>query len=448
MRVATATTSGPKRQFEVEADARPDPSGGADARVAVEIDPDHHFQEIAGFGASFTDASAFLIDKELDAAQRQRAMELLFDPEVGIGLSMIRNPMGASDFARTVYSYDDLPAGETDPGLRRFTIDHDRESILPLTRLAGEYNPRLQVFATPWSPPGWMKDSGTMIGGRLLPQWYASYAAYFVRFIEAYRDAGVVIAAVTPQNEPLYVPDTYPGARMTPEQQLEFVRDHLRPALRAAGLGTKVLGFDHNWDLSHYPRWLLEHGAREFDGVAWHWYGGEPAAQSALASDYPGHEVHVTEASGGEWIPEFRPAFGNLMRTGIEIMRNGAQSFILWNLALDLDNGPVVPGFGRSECRGLLRVDRQARTFEPTVDYTGLAHLSKYIRPRAVRVNSTEPAPVRSLAAVNPDGSLAVVLFNDSGSPVDCVVKASRRFDWPVGLSPSAAVTLCFTDWC
>src|SRR5699024_10261881 len=160
-------------------------------------------QEIDGFGASFTDSSAFLIDKCLPENLKNKLMTELFDPIEGIGISAIRNPMGASDYARTIYSYNDLEEGETDIEQNNFSINHDLESILPLTKNAIAINPNIKIFASPWSAPGWMKTSGEMRMGSLIPDYYESYAKYFVKFIEEYRKHGVNIYAVTPQNEPL-----------------------------------------------------------------------------------------------------------------------------------------------------------------------------------------------------------------------------------------------------
>ncbi|MCH9275881.1 glycosyl hydrolase [Bifidobacterium amazonense] len=436
-------TDGPKHMFE--------PIDGTDpgaADVTITADPTHSYQSIDGFGASFTDASAHLIDQVLDEEDRATAMSRLFDPKLGIGLSLLRNPMGASDYARTIYSYDDMPDGQRDESLDRFSIGHDLESILPLTTWAMELNPRLRLIASPWSAPGWMKTSGSMIGGELREDCYEAYARYFVRFLQAYAEQGVPVFAVTPQNEPLFVPGHYPGMLFPADREARFVRDFLRPALCDAGLETRVLGYDHNWDRVDYAFDLLDAAEDAFDGIAWHWYGGRAVSQSRVASHFPAKDVYFTEGSGGEWIPEFEPAFSNLMRTGIDILRNGSKSFILWNLALDEHNGPVVPGFGRSTCRGLLRVDRRTRTAEYMLDYYGLAHFSKFIRPGAVRIGSDQNGGVRSLACRNEDGSVVVVLFNDSnhdarvGVDVVGVAGPSRT----VSLPSKAAATVVWDD--
>src|SRR6266852_4508083 len=186
--------------------------------LTIEVDDSVKYQQIDGFGASLTDSSAWLISKKLSAQQRHELLQMLFDPKKGIGLSMLRQPMGASDFALKDYTYDDLPPGQTDPDMRHFSIDHDRAQIIPILREVLALNPNLKVIASPWSPPGWMKTSGSMIQGTLLPSAYAPLAKYFVRYVQAYEASGVPIFAVTPQNEPLNIPTDYPGMGMSADE--------------------------------------------------------------------------------------------------------------------------------------------------------------------------------------------------------------------------------------
>ncbi|MGG6314254.1 glycoside hydrolase family 30 protein [Paenibacillus macerans] len=395
-----------------------------ESEVTVSVDETVSYQEMDGFGASFTDSAAYLIHQVLEGEQRTALMKKLFDAEDGIGLSVLRNPMGASDYARFMYSYDDLLEHETDPELFRFSIAHDEADVIPLLKEALELNPSLKLFGSPWSAPGWMKTSGSMIGGELKKEYYEAYANYFVRYIESYAEHGLSIHAVTPQNEPLYVPGHYPGMLMTPEIQTDFVKNYLKPAFAKRGLPTKILAYDHNWDRPDYPLSVLKEAAEAVDGVAWHWYGGEASAQSKVKDAYPGKEVHFTEGSGGEWIPAFEPAFSNVMRTGIEILRNHSQSLVLWNMALDEKNGPTVPGFGRSTCRGIVTVNQQTRGLEYTLDYYALAHFSKVIRPKAVRISSEAgQVSIRSVAFRNTDASIGAVLFNDGEEARNIVLK-------------------------
>lgn len=391
---------------------------------AVEVNAREEYQVIDGFGASFTDSAAYLMNQVLNEPQREEVMQRLFDPQEGIGLSVLRQPMGASDYARTIYSYNDLPEGESDPGLTRFSIAHDEADIIPLLQRALALNPDIKLFASPWSAPGWMKTSGSMIAGQLKPEHYGAYAEYFVKYIQAFAGHGLPIYAVTPQNEPLYEPHHYPSMLMLPDTQAEFVREHLKPAFVRNGIESKILCYDHNWDRPDYPLDVLEQAGDSVDGVAWHWYGGEPAAQSKVYRAVPGKEVHFTEGSGGEWIPPFEQAFSNVMRTGIRILQNYSQSFILWNMALDELNGPTVPGFGKSTCRGVVTVNQQSGTLEYTLDYYALAHFSKIIRPQAVRIGcQSGKDSVYAVAFRNPDASIAALLFNDSEQAENVALK-------------------------
>lgn len=408
--------------------------------VDIEVDSKIKYQIIDGFGASFTDSAAYLINNVLSEQDKENVMNELFDSEKGIGLSVIRNPMGASDYARFIYSYNDLIEGDSDTQLTNFSIDHDRESILPLTKWAQELNPLLKVFASPWSAPGWMKTTGSMIGGKLLKEYYSTYADYFVKYIQAYQEEGITINAVTPQNEPLYVPVHYPGMELLADESAEFIADHLKPAIQKAGLETKIFGYDHNWDRIDYPLELLDKAAASVDGIAWHWYGGNVISQSRVAEAYPEKDIHFTEGSGGEWIPEFEPAFSNLMRTSIDILRNGSQSIVLWNIALDENNGPTVPGFGTSTCRGLLKVNQHDQTYHHTLDYYGLAHFSKLVRPGARRIFSTENKGVKSVAFENKDLSVVVVLFNDTNEVKNIALSNSRNS--VVEMLPKSAATI------
>lgn len=420
------------------------PQISADAVTAtVVIDASHTYQEMDGFGASFTDSAAYLIHQVLDGEQRTEVMSKLFHPQDGIGLSFLRNPMGASDYARTVYSYNDLPENETDPGLSGFSIAHDEADIIPLLQQALKLNPEIKLMASPWSAPGWMKTSGSMITGQLKPEHYQVYADYFVRYIQAFAAHGLPIYAVTAQNEPLYEPQHYPGMLMLPEEQLEFIRRFLKPGFQKHGLTTKILCYDHNWDRPDYPLSVLDEAEAEVDGVAWHWYGGAPAAQSEVLAAYSGKEVHFTEGSGGEWIPPFEQAFSNVMRTGIEILRNHSKSFVLWNMALDEQNGPTVPGFGKSTCRGVVTVNQQTRELTYTLDYYALAHFSKVIRPKALRLASAASNElVRSVAFRNPDGSVAAVLFNDGAAEETVAVKLQGEKVLTFSMAPKSAVSL------
>ena len=388
--------------------------------LTIGVDESVQYQTIDGCGASLTDSSAWLLDRKLTKEQRKELLEALFDTKKGIGLSILRQPMGASDFALTDYSYDDVAVGEKDPKLAKFSIEHDRAYIIPLLKEALALNPNLKIIASPWSPPGWMKTSQSMIQGTLLPEAYPAYANYFVKFINAYADAGLPIYAITMQNEPLYNPSDYPGMEMTAIEQATFLRDHLGPALREAGLTTKVFVFDHNWDLIEYPIQVLSDSkaAAYATGTATHCYGGATTAQMELHERFPEKEIWMTECSGGEWQK------GNLLeqqaRLIINSTRNWAKTVVLWNLALDQNHEPYLGGC--TTCRGVVTVNHSAAPTQVvrTVDFTVLAHISKFLRPGSRRIasNTFDQGSLEDVAFQNPDGSVVLLVLNSSGAPV------------------------------
>lgn len=379
----------------------------------VTIDPNETFQNILGAGASFTDSAAYLINSVLSPQQRDELMVKLFDKENGIGLSFIRQPMGASDFARDFYTYDDQAKGQTDEDLSDFSIDHDRTDILPLLKQALRLNPDLKVMASPWSAPGWMKTSDNTVGGSLKPEYYEEYAQYFVKFIQAYQQEGIEIFAITPQNEPLYIPKHYPGLGMSAYQQVQFIQKGLYPAFQEAGLTTKILAYDHNWDRKDFPLDVLKAIPELVDGVAWHVYGGKVIAQSEVFNEFPDHDVYFTEASGGEWVPPFEAAFHDQIKNGIDVFRNHSRTYVLWNMALDENNGPTVPGFGRSTCRGIVTVNQETKELTYNLDYYSLAHFSKFMQKDALRIDSTKAeGNFTSVAFLNPDLSVNLVVYN------------------------------------
>ncbi len=378
----------------------------------IDIDPTQSFQTIDGFGASFTDSSAFLINQILKEEDKNELMKKLFDYEDGIGLSFIRNPMGASDFARFIYSYNDLKKGETDFHFEKFSIDHDKEDIIPLTKEALKINPLAKVMATPWSAPGWMKTSEDMIGGSLKEECYDIYGNYFVKFIKAYQNEGIPIYAISPQNEPLYLPEHYPGMKMLASEQVKFINESLGPKFEENNIDTKILCYDHNWDRPDYPETVLAQASKYVAGTAWHVYAGKPEVQGEVYNKFPDKEVHFTESSGGEWIAPFKNAFFSSIDNFIRVLRNHSKSVVLWNIALDEENGPAVPGFGRSTCHGLVKIDKNTKELTYTLHYFTLAHFSKFIKPGAKVINSTQTDYLKTVACENEDGSTVIVVYN------------------------------------
>ncbi len=364
----------------------------------------------------FTDSAAYLLNGVATPSARSNAMNSLFMRNGGgIGVSFVRNPMGASDLARFDYSYDDLAPGATDTNLTLFSIAHDQADIIPLVRQALQLNPQLTIMASPWSPPGWMKDSGSMIGGSLLPAMYAPFAKYFVKYIQAYQAAGIPIHYISLQNEPLYVPGDYPGMHMDAVTQLSVLRQNVLPALASNNITTKVLVYDHNWDQPAYPETVFSdstvRASGQVAGTSWHGYGGTPGAMITLANLYPTKGNYQTEHSGGTWVgDQVRADFEEI----IHVMRSWGRAYVKWSLALNEKHGPHAGGC--NTCNPLVTINSTNGALSYNIDFYTLGHFSKFVLPGAYRVYSGNGAGVISAAFVNTNGSKALVAFNDSGS--------------------------------
>ncbi|WP_426454673.1 carbohydrate-binding protein [Paenibacillus sp. S-38] len=383
----------------------------------IHVDESRTYQTMDGYGASLTDSSAYVIYHHLDEKKRTELMRQLFDPVQGLGLSYLRLPMGASDFALNDYTYDDMPEGQVDPDLEHFSIEHDRAYILPVLKQALKINPQLKVMGTPWSAPAWMKSTGRLQKGKLLTEYYGAYAQYFVKFIRAYAAEGVPIHAVTLQNEPQYEPSGYPGMTMEPEDQAEFVKNHLGPAFREAGIKTEIIVWDHNWDHPEYPIEVLndEEAKPYIAGSAFHSYGGAVENQAQVHDEHPDKGIYFTESSG---VTEY-PVFGDnvnwdLSNLLIRSTRYWAKTVLKWNLALDENNGPLNGGC--STCRGVVTVTSDG-SVTLNEEYYAFGHASKFVQPGAVRIasNTFGPGSLETAAFRNPDGSKALIVLNGAG---------------------------------
>ncbi len=386
-------------------------TGSGSASQTITINPATTYQSMTGFGASFTDSSAWLV---YNSPLRNTIMTKLFDPTQGIGLDFLRQPIGASDFARSVYSYDD---GASDPTLSRFSISHDNAYILPILQQAKQLNSGVTIMATPWSPPGWMKTSGNMIGGSLNTANFQVYANYLVKFLQAYQAAGVPVALLTPQNEPEYSPGNYPGSTMSSGDEATFIGSYLGPAIHNAGLSTQIIAYDHNWDDTNYPESILGNStaASYTAGIAWHCYAGTPPAQTTVHNAYPSKDAYFTECSGSQ---SSNPAntFSDSLDWQTENLiigatRNWAKSVVTWNMALDPSGGPSM---NCTTCTGAVTVNNTSGTATYNAEYYVLGQASKFVKPGAVRIDSNTfgSGNLEDVAFKNPDGSHALVVLN------------------------------------
>lgn len=382
------------------------------AHPDIRIDPSRRMQSIVGFGAAMTDASSSLLSG-MPAARRDAAMHYLFSHDEGsLGFDFTRIPIGASDFSSTHYSLDDPPGNQPDPGLQHYRFDHVRDTAVPLLRQARALNPELKVMASPWSAPGWMKDSNSLIKGTLRPEYVDAFAAYLARFASDMDSAGVPLFALTIQNEPSFEPGDYPGMRLGAAQRAAVIA-RLGPRLPAS---VQILEWDHNWDKPDEPLAVLSDpsAARYVRGIAWHCYGGAVDAQSKVHDRHPQLDAYLTECSGGDWEPvRSNGISGQASSLVIAPLRNWARGVLFWNLALDDHAGPHLGGCGN--CRGIITVHPDGG-YTPTDDAWALAHASRFIRAGAVRVSSNGSG-VDHVAVVNPDGSRVVVAANARRSP-------------------------------
>ena len=399
----------------------PDLQFGASAGTGGAVIPVNDrvvYQRMEGFGAAMTDSSAFLIMNALNEANRQQLMRNLFTREGnGIGLSFLRVPMGASDFAREDYTYDDMEKGQSDPTLKRFNIEYDKDAVIPALKLAVGLNPQLGLMGSLWSAPAWMKRGSNVHGGPLLEEYYPAFADYHIKFIQAYAAEGLVIEAVTPQNEPMYSTNNYPTMFISAAGQARLVRDYLGPAFEKAGLNTKIVIFDHNWDIVDYPLEVLSdpQAAVFVDGVAFHCYGGDVSAQSKVHNAYPDKGIWFTECSGGGWADNWADNVNwNLRTLVIGNFRNWGNSLMLWNLALDMNDGPQNGGC--SNCRGVVTINQKTGEVTYNEEYTILGHISKFVDRGAFRIDSGEldHSLPDNVAFVNPDGSIVLIVQSDS----------------------------------
>ena len=406
------------------------------APTVIDIDPTKRYQEMQGFGASITDASAYLIQQRMKPAQREALLRELFGRDPGLGMSFTRLTIGASDFSQHHYSFDDMPAGETDPELKRFSIEPHRATVLPTVKAALAINPQLKVMASPWSAPGWMKTSDSLVKGALKPEAYDAFARYLGRYVGAMQKEGVPIFALTLQNEPHFEPPDYPGMRVDPASRAAFIGGHLGPLLGREHPGTTVFDWDHNWDEPQSPTKVLgdPKAAQYVSGVAWHCYAGNVAVQAQVHAQFPGKDTWFTECSGGRWATDWAKSLMFFTRTlVIDTTRGWARGVLLWNLALDENDGPHLGGC--KDCRGVVTIDSRTGEVTRNVEYYALAHASRFVLPGARRIASSEGAgELSNVAFRNRDGSLALIVANGAAQAQTFSVrmgKGSFRYTLP-----------------
>jgi glucosylceramidase len=406
----------------------------------ITLFPERRAQEVLGFGAALTDAACYTVD-QLPAGARAELFHELYHPSE-MAFSVGRTCIGSSDYSTVAYSYDDSPT--PDPELKNFSIAHDRKWILPMLRQARAVNPDLWLLSSPWSPPGWMKDNNSLLGGTVRRRYLANYADYVTRFVKAYASEGVAINSVTSQNEV----DTDQDSRMPQctwpqEIEVEFVGKHLGPTFAKAGLATKIWLIDHNYNL--WGRALAElqddDVRRYADGIAWHGYLGSPEEMTRVHDAYPGKHAYWTEGGPDITAPDYQTDWTKWAGTFTGIMRNWARCIIAWNVALD-EHGK--PNIGPFPCGGVVTIHSATKQITRSGQYWAFAHFSRHVKRGAHVFQSTGSVEgVAHVAFQNPDGSRVLVLANGAKGAVQPRISLG---DASVQLSlPTDSVTTL--DW-
>jgi glucosylceramidase len=380
----------------------------------IEIDRKKTYQTIDGFGYTLTGGSARHLVR-MDPASRSALLKELFATDgTSLGVSYLRVSIGASDLSQRVFSYDDLPPGRVDSELKRFSLAPDRADVIPVLKEILKIAPEIKIMGSPWSPPAWMKSNHESVGGSLKPGFYGAYAKYFVKYIQGMKAEGIRIDAVTVQNEPLHLKNN-PSLLMQAREQAEFIKKHLGPAFKQAGLDTKIIIYDHNCDRPDYPISILnDAGAKKYvDGAAFHLYAGKIGAMSTVHDAHPDKNLYFTE----QWLGAPGNLKGDLAwhtrELTIGATRNWSRTVLEWNLAADPKNQPHTPG-GCSSCLGAVTIDGNKVTRNPA--YYVVAHASKFVRPGSVRIATNELQLLPNVAFKTPGDRTVLIVLNDGRS--------------------------------
>ena len=400
--------------------------------VQLSIDADKTYQEMDGFGYTLTGGSALHIAKMSGAARAKLLQELFGTGKNEIGISYLRISVGASDLDEKMFSYNDLPAGQTDEAMAKFDLGYDKQYLIPVLQEILKINPSIKILGSPWSPPVWMKTNGDTRGGSLKPEYYQVYAKYLVTYIQQMKQNGITIDALTVQNEPLH-PGNNPSLLMVAEDQKVFVRDALGPAFAKNGIKTKIIIYDHNADRPDYPIYILndKEAAKYIDGSAFHLYAGKIDALTAVHDAHPDKNLYFTEewvGAPGNFAKELEWHVTNLM---IGAPRNWCKNVLEWNLAADENQDPHTDRGGCDRCLGAITITGDNVVREPA--YYIIAHASKFVRPGSVRIASENVDGVLNVAYKTPDGKIAAIIQNTS--------KEDKMIDVTAG-SKKATLTL------
>jgi glucosylceramidase len=405
----------------------------------IKIDDAKGFQEMDGFGFALTGGSAQHIIRMSPAARTALLQELFRTDSNNIGTSYLRVSIGASDLSDHVFSYDDLPAGQTDTNLVHFDLGPDLKDVVPVLKEIIDINPQIKIMGSPWSPPVWMKTNHDSRGGSLLPSYYSAYARYLVKYILAMQEQGIGIDAITVQNEPLH-PGNEPSMLMPAAEEGAFIKQALGPALQRERLDTKIIIYDHNADRPDYPISILnDPDARQYiDGSAFHLYAGRIDSLSLVHNAHPDKSLYFTE----QWVGapgNFRKDIPEHIRKLIVgAPRNWCKTVIEWNLAANSKWEPHTGRGGCDRCLGAVTIDGDSVTRNPA--YYIIAHAAKFIRPGSIRVNTNSDDSLPNVAYRTPSNKVALIVLNNTEKQQVFGIEYKGRRMHPV-LEAGAAAT-------
>jgi glucosylceramidase len=388
-------------------------SSSSNYNPTIVVDTTQTFQSIDGFGFALTGGSAYLLNQLSSTTRNDLLKELFTSDSTFIGISYLRISIGASDLDASVFSYDDMAAGQTDAELQHFSIEPDTYNLIPVLKGILALNPGIKILGSPWSPPAWMKTNLSPKGGNLKPEYYGVYANYLVKYIKAMEAQGIKIDAITPQNEPLYGGNN-PSMLMSATEQADFIKNYLGPAFQSANINTRIIVYDHNCDVPSYPISILsDTGAKKYvDGSAFHLYGGDISALTQVHNAFPDKNVYFTEqwvGGPGNFAADLKWHVKNLI---IGATRNWSKNVIEWNLASDPNYYPHTVG-GCSTCLGALTIGTSVNR---NVSYYIIAHASKFVKPGSVRIASNNIGSLSNVAFKTPAGKKVLIVLNESSA--------------------------------
>jgi len=391
----------------------------------ITVDDSQTYQTMDGFGYTLTGGSASLINAMGATEQAALLKELFGTDGDAIGVSYLRISIGASDLSSSAFTYNDLLTGQTDVNLTNFAINREKTELIPVLKKILAINPNIKILGSPWSAPIWMKTNGSFVGGKLHTDYYAAYAQYFVKYIQAMKAEGITIDAITIQNEPLN-PYNNPSMVMEATEQATFIKTNLGPAFRTAGITTKIILYDHNADRPDYPITIMNDAtAKAFvDGSAFHLYGGTIDALTQVHNAHPDKAVYFTE----QWMQSPGPFPGNLQwhmeNLIIGAPRNWSKNVLEWNLAADQNNAPHTTG-GCSDCLGAITINGSSVT--RNLAYYLIAHASKFVRPGSVRIASNTVTNMPNVAYKTPEGKKVLIVQNKNAQDQSFNIKFNNK---------------------